>query len=45
MLYILGYDELAETLPMLRGHDKLSKMDDVWKLIVQDLDWQWFPSA
>ena len=44
MLYILGYDELCERIIMLKGQDKLKRMDDVWKLITAELDWQFFPS-
>lgn len=45
MLYILGYDELCETLTLLKGKDKLQKMDQVWKDITRDLDWEYFPSV
>lgn len=45
ILYILGYDELCETLTMLKGQDKLKRMDELWKLITADLDWEWFPSV
>ena len=39
MLHILGYDELCETLNMLKGQDKLKRMDVVWRRIADDLDW------
>ena len=39
MLHILGYDELCETLTMLKGQDKLKRMDVVWRRIADDLDW------
>lgn len=45
LLYILGYDDLCETLTMLKGIDKLKKMDEVWRHIARDLDWEWFPSV
>ena len=45
MLYILGYDELCDTLTMLKGTDKLKRMDEVWKLIADDLDWEFFPTT
>lgn len=45
MLYILGYDELCDTLTMLKGQDKIKRMDEVWKLIAADLDWEWFPTT
>lgn len=43
-LYILGYDELCETLTLLKGRDKLQKQDQVWRLIAQELDWEFFPT-
>ena len=45
MLYILGYDELCDTLTLLKGQDKIKKMDDVWKKITADLDWPFYSST
>lgn len=41
-LYILGYDDLCNTLTMLKGKDKIAKMDVVWRKICEDLDWETF---
>lgn len=40
MLNLVGYDELSETLTMLKSQDKLRRMHEVWKLIAADLDWE-----
>lgn len=45
MLYILGYDDLCDTLTMLKGRDKLLKMDSMWKKITEELDWEYFASV
>ena len=45
MLYILGYDDLVDTLSMLKGREKLLKMDVVWQKIAASLDWPYYPSA
>lgn len=45
MLYILGYDDLCNTLSLLKGQDKISKQDEVWKKITADLDWPFYPSV
>ncbi len=42
MLYILGYDELCDTLTLLKGKDKIAKMEVTWKLICADLNWPYF---
>lgn len=44
MLYILGYDELANTLTLLKGHEKVRKMDAIWRNITAELDWPFYPS-
>ena len=44
MLYILGYDELCTTLTLLKGQDKIKRMDEVWKKITAELDWPFHPS-
>lgn len=44
MLYILGYDELCDTLSMLKGREKLFKMDVVWEKICSSLDWPYYSS-
>lgn len=44
LLRILGYDELCETLTLLKGVEKLRRMDETWKLICQDLDWEFHPT-
>lgn len=45
LLYILGYDELCDRLTMLKGKDKLQRMDEIWKNICRELDWEFFPSC
>lgn len=44
MLYIIGYDDLCDTLSLLKGQDKIAKMDVVWKKICAELDWPFYSS-
>lgn len=41
---LLGYDQLLDTFSLLKGRDKLQKQDDIFKLICDELDWEFVPS-
>lgn len=41
---LLGYTEFVPYFMLLKGKDKLTKMDDLWRKICADLDWQFVPS-
>ena len=42
---LLGYHEFVPYFMLLKGKDKLSKMDIIWKKICEDLDWTYIPSV
>jgi hypothetical protein len=42
---LLGYDEFLPCFTLLKGKDKLTAMDRIWKKICAELDWQFIPSA
>lgn len=42
---LLGYDEFLPCFPLLKGKDKLTAMDRIWKKICEELDWQFIPST
>lgn len=42
---LLGYHEFVPYFMLLKGRDKLSRMDDIWKKICEDLDWTFIPSV
>ncbi len=42
---LLEYDELLEFFPLLKSREKLQQQDQIWKLICQDLKWEYIPSA
>jgi ribosomal protein S27AE len=41
---LLGYDQFLDSLSLLKGRDKLSRQDDIFKKICVELDWQFIPS-
>ena len=41
---LLGYDELLDSFSLLKGRDKLQRQDDIFKLICEDLDWEFIAS-
>lgn len=45
LLKLQGLDELTSHLSLLRGQSKLKKQDDIWKMICDDLDWEFIPTA
>lgn len=42
---LLGYWEMLESLPLLRGPSNLSKHDSILSKVCQDLDWQYIPTV
>jgi len=42
---LLGYHEFVPYFMLLKGRDKLSRMDDIWKKICEDLDWTFIASV
>ncbi len=42
---LLGYWEMLESLPLLRGPTNLSKHDSILSKVCQDLDWQYIPTV
>lgn len=42
---LLGYTEFVPYFMLLKGRDKLSRMDEIWKKICDDLDWTFIPSV
>lgn len=41
---LLGYYDFVPYFMLLKGKDKLSRMDSIWKKICEDLDWTYIPS-
>lgn len=41
---LLGYDYLVKYFPLLRGHKKLQRHDNIWKFICDEVDWEFIPS-
>lgn len=42
---LLEYDELLEFFPLLKSREKLQQQDQIWKLICNDLQWEYIPST
>ena len=42
---LLNYTDFIPYFMLLKGRDKLSRMDTIWKLICTDLDWTYIPSV
>lgn len=42
---ILGYDDFLDSFTLLKGRDKLTKQDEIFKKICVELDWQFLPSV
>ena len=42
---LLGYHDFVPYFMLLKGKDKLSRMDSIWKKICEDLDWTYIPSV
>lgn len=42
---LLDYHEFVPYFMLLKGRDKLSRMDDIWKKICEDLDWTFIASV
>ena len=42
---LLGYHAFVPYFLLLKGKDKLSRMDSIWKKICEDLDWTYIPSV
>jgi Poxvirus Late Transcription Factor VLTF3 like len=42
---LLGEDEYLPCFPLLKSKEKLHRQDDIWKLICQDLAWEYIPTA
>jgi Poxvirus Late Transcription Factor VLTF3 like len=42
---LLGEDEYLPCFPLLKSKEKLYKHDMIWKLITNDLGWQWIPTT
>ena len=45
MLFILGFDELAASLSLLKSREKLRKMDEIWSAICAELDLPFYSSV
>jgi hypothetical protein len=43
-LQLLGHDELLQHFSLLKSSEKLSDQDRIWKLICEDLNWEYIPS-
>ena len=41
---LLGYTEFTPYFMLLKGRDKLTRMDNIWKRICDELDWDFLPS-
>jgi ribosomal protein S27AE len=37
---LLGYDQFLESFSLLKGRDKLTKQDEIFKKICEELDWE-----
>tara|TARA_B110000008_G_C16953332_1_gene557172 strand:- start:813 stop:1964 length:1152 start_codon:yes stop_codon:yes gene_type:complete len=42
---LLGYDEFLDSFTLLKGRDKLTKQDEIFKKICEELDWEFLPSV
>jgi len=42
---LLGYHDFVPYFMLLKGRDKLSRMDSLWRCICDDLDWTFIPSV
>ena len=42
---LLGYDDFLESFTLLKGRDKLTKQDEIFKKICEELDWEWINST
>ena len=42
---LLEYDDLLEFFPLLKSREKLQQQDQIWKLICNDLQWEYIPST
>ena len=42
---LLELDHLLIHFPLLKSREKLQQQDTIWKLICQDLKWQYIPSV
>ena len=42
---LLGYHDFVPYFMLLKGKDKLTRMDVIWKKICEDLDWTYIPSV
>lgn len=42
---LLGYHDFVPYFMLLKGKDKLSRMDSIWEKICEDLDWTYIPSV
>jgi hypothetical protein len=42
---LLGYDQFLESFSLLKGRDKLTKQDEIFKKICEELDWEFVKSC
>ena len=42
---LLGEDDYLPCFPLLKSKEKLHRQDEIWKLICQDLAWEYIPTA
>ena len=42
---LLEYDVLLDFFPLLKSREKLQQQDQIWKLICNDLQWEYIPST
>ena len=38
---LLGYEQFLDSFSLLKGADKLARQDQIFKLICQELNWEW----
>lgn len=44
LMQLLGYDEYTHIFSLLRSREKLHKQDQIWRIICDELNWQYIPS-
>ena len=42
---LIGRDDLANQLPLLKSRDKLIIQDAIWKGMMEILNWEYLPSV
>jgi hypothetical protein len=42
---LLGEDEYLQCFPLLKSKEKLHRQDEIWKLITNEISWEFIPTA